>query len=125
MPRSKRKGKPSEELPKYTYGLEGKLLSLIGEPILLAQRVVRPKFEQETSTNVGPDIRYTYHAQKHLRYFDYEARNRYLFPWDQKAEEIFHTTIPSITRVFNFRVDLWEDSQGKFRKFSFALEAGS
>jgi hypothetical protein len=124
MVKPKRKKAKSTELPKYTYGLEGKLLGLIGEPILLAQRIVRPKFEQELSTNVGTDIRHTYHTQKHIRYFDYDVANK-VFPWDDQADKIFHTTIPSISRAFNFRVDLWENSYGKLTKFSFALEVGS
>src|SRR5271157_3322335 len=66
-----RTSKRPNDLPKYTYGLEGKLLDLIGEPIALAQKAVRSKFETETSSNDGPGcVRYTYHTQKHLTYVD-------------------------------------------------------
>lgn len=113
--------KRSDDLPKYTYGLEGKLLDLIGEPILLAQRVVRPKFETETSTNEGVgSVRYTYHTQKHITQMDLEYQIKPLM-WPEQ-EKIFHTTIPTITRAFNFRVDLWEDIEGKLKSFSFALQ---
>ncbi len=123
--RTKRTPKP-DNLPKYTYGLEGKLQSLIGEPIVLAQRAVLSKLEKEevTSNAEGFDIRHTYHAQNHFSYVDLEARyHHYAFPWDAKADDtIFHTTIPTVHRVYNFRVDLWEDSEGKLKSFSFALK---
>lgn len=107
-----------QHLPKFTYGLEGKLLNLIGEPILLAQRAVRNKFEQELSTNEGMGVRYTYHIQKISTYICEKPSS---FLWKEQ-EKIFHTSIPTITQRFNFRVDLWEDSEGRLKKFSFALE---
>lgn len=117
-----RRRKPADpNLPKFTYGLEGKLLKLIGEPIALAHKVVRPKFEQELSTNEGTDIRYTYTSQYSMTYIDYEAERLSPFLW-KGNESIFHHSTPTYTRRYNFRVDLWENGEGKFSKFSFALE---
>jgi hypothetical protein len=116
-PKRRRPRRPNE-IPNFTSGLESKLLKLIGEPIALAQRVIRKKFEKEVSTNEGSWIRYAYHDRKAVTYMDLEALGSYLIPQTDDFK-------PLITHTchFNFRVDLWEDPDGKFRKFSFALEA--
>ena len=110
-------------LPKYTYGLEGKLEGLIGEPIALAQKVVRPKFETETSAPEGSSTRYTYHIQKTYSYYKDDRIPTSMFPWNTNANDtIFQMSYPTVNRSYTFRVDLWEDSEGKFRSFSFALQ---
>lgn len=121
--RKPRKQRPNN-LPKYTYGLEGKLEGLIGEPIVLAQRAVRSKFETLISVNEGLSVRHTYTTQ---RDFQYITDDREMLPWDKLANTtMFHMTMPPVThRAYNFRVDLWEDSEGKFSKFSFALQVSS
>lgn len=110
-----------QHLPKFTYGLEGKLTSLIGEPIVLAQRVVRPKFENEMSATEGPGcVRYTYHTEKHIREVDSVCQT-YPFLWKEQ-QNIFTTTSHILHRDYNFRVELFEDSEGKLRSFNFALQ---
>lgn len=125
LPKRYRRKNKHDDLPKFTYGLEGKLIGLIGEPILLAHRAVEKRFPSVLSTNVGTDIRHTYHTQKQLTYMDLEAKSdSHLFAdvfWKEQ-EKIFPPMFPTTTRRFNFRVDLWENSEGKFSKFSFALE---
>lgn len=122
-PRKKRTSKLTidfKDFPKYTYGLEGKLIGLIGEPVALAQKIVRPKVKEELSTSDAFGTKYTYHIQTGFTYINLQHRASPFF-WKEQ-EEIFHTTIPTTTLQYIFCVDLWADLDGNLKSFSFALQ---
>lgn len=113
-----RRSKYKDQLPRFTAGLEAKLVGLVGEPAALARKFVNKHFDSELSTNEGRGIRYTYHARKSFAYIDLEAGPGPM--WMSPTADFMPRR--TLYRSFNFRVDLFEDLDGKLYKFSFALE---
>lgn len=119
MYRSPRRPARKREIPLFTSRVESRLTDLLYEPIELARKFLRPKFEKELSFNQGRDIRYVYDEQKNLCFYDIEAaHSNFLF----EPIGMFTPTSKISTRSYRFRVELLENEDGKLKSFNFSLE---